>query len=318
LARWRDRATAAIVCEMTKSAPSQTAFVGRERYPGLVVPVAVRDGLPARAGEPRFAILHIVKGSGIVEGPRGRQLVAAPAALLLDDVALVGITRTERLSMRAISFHPSVVNSAFSPDGLRQTPVYPGTSEQDAYLLRPFVDPAHIGRALPLTPALNERLSAAARNIDAEGAAQRDMNWPCRTRSFLIELLFQLRVLVDEPAARPAEPSGSRLDQALLLAHDRAATDFTVADLARWCGTNRTTLNAYFRTLTGQSVRAYVIGLRIKMAAALLRDTLLPVTEIMTRVGYDNPSNFTRQFRKSLGIGPRDYRKAESWMLPRQ
>ena len=312
------------MCQMTISDPAAVdlaplAIVGRERYRGYVVPLAVTSGGPLAAplpGQPRFVIMHIVGGSCVLKGAHGLQLVAAPAVILFDEVARPELTRQQGLELRLAYFHPGVVNSAFSPEALRETPTFPGTVEQDAYLLRPFADPRHVGRALALSPALSQRLELALTRMATEGEMQRDLNWPCRTRSFLIELLFQLRVLVDEPesAERPAA-TGSRLDQALLLVHDWYNTPFTIAELALHCGSNRTTLNTHFRAVTGQSVRAYTVMLRIRTAAALLRDTLLPIAEIMTRVGYDNPSNFTRQFKKLLGLTPRDYRRAESWML---
>lgn len=295
------------------------ATVGRERYRGYAVPLAVQRGgtlVAPLAEHPRFAILHVVSGSCVLKSSHGLQLVAAPAVLLLNEATRPEMVRHQGLEFCVAYFHPGVINSAFSPQALRDTPAFPGTVEQDAYLLRPFADPKHIGRPLALSPALSQRLELALSRMAAEGETQRDLNWPCRTRSFLIELLFQLRVLVDEPelVERP-DATGSRLDQALLLVHDWYNTGFTLNQLAQRCGSNRTTLNAHFRAVTGQSVRAYTLTLRIRTAAALLRDTLLPIAEIMTRVGYDNPSNFTRQFKKLIGLTPRDYRAAESWML---
>ncbi|MDB5542760.1 MAG: hypothetical protein JWQ89_4487 [Devosia sp.] len=303
--------------EIATAAP--LAIVGRERYRGYIVPLAVQRGGPLAAAlpeHPRFAIVHVAGGSCVLNSTHGLQLIAAPAVILLDEATRPELLRQQGLELRVAYFDPSVVNSAFSPDALRETPAFAGTAEQDAYLLRPFADPKHVGRPLLLPPALSQQLDLAFSRMSAEGETQRDLNWPCRTRSFLIELLFQLRVLVDEPALaqRPAA-TGNRLDQALLLVHEWYNRPFTLKELAQSCGSNRTALNTHFRSVTGQSVRTYTVTLRISTAAALLRDTLLPIAEIMNRVGYDNPSSFTRQFKKLLGLTPRDYRKAESWML---
>ena len=95
----------------------------------------------------------------------------------------------------------------------------------------------------------------------------------------------------------------------LLYVHERFNTEFTLDDVARWCASNRTQVNRRFRELTGQSLRQYVINLRMRVASSLLRDTGLPITEIMTRVGYENGSNFTRTFRAAFAQTPREHRR---------
>ncbi|WP_156024008.1 helix-turn-helix domain-containing protein, partial [Thioclava indica] len=35
-----------------------------------------------------------------------------------------------------------------------------------------------------------------------------------------------------------------------------------------------------------------------------------PVNEAARRVGYDNPSHFSREFKKHFGVSPRDARSA--------
>ena len=36
----------------------------------------------------------------------------------------------------------------------------------------------------------------------------------------------------------------------------------------------------------------------------------MPVTEIAARVGYDDPSQFARAFRKAVGVNPSAWRRA--------
>lgn len=41
----------------------------------------------------------------------------------------------------------------------------------------------------------------------------------------------------------------------------------------------------------------------------MLRDTLLPISEIMYRVGFNEANHFSRIFKKHMNVSPSDYRK---------
>lgn len=47
---------------------------------------------------------------------------------------------------------------------------------------------------------------------------------------------------------------------------------------------------------------------RMQLAAKSLTQTTIPVNEIATSLGYRDPANFTRAFRRKTGVSPRDYR----------
>ncbi|QTN30988.1 helix-turn-helix domain-containing protein [Akkermansiaceae bacterium] len=64
-----------------------------------------------------------------------------------------------------------------------------------------------------------------------------------------------------------------------------------------------------FRSATGTSPLAWMLGQRINRACMLLRNTDKPVTEIALDVGFNDSNYFSRQFRKATGFSPRDYRR---------
>lgn len=285
--------------------------IGRSHYPGYALPLAL---YPLDAGDlplDRLCIIHLDRGSAV-----WRQALVVAPAILLAVTSLDFATRTGAQG-RLLSFDPGVVNGNLSMDLLRQPGPLAGTTEQDAYLLRPFLDTAGPGHVIALDAQLAGAVRGALDRIDRETAAQRDLHWPCRTRSFLIELLFRLRLAVDHAPAAGLCPE-SPLDKALPLIREHLAEKLPVQQLAHLCGTNRSSLNAAFRAATGHSVHAYIIQLRMEMAAALLRDTGLPVAEIMARVGYENASHFGRQFKATFDMGPRRYRNAQSTMPGRR
>lgn len=63
-----------------------------------------------------------------------------------------------------------------------------------------------------------------------------------------------------------------------------------------------------FRRETGENLWSYLIGLRLKKAEELLAQTDLKSYEIAYMVGYDNPSYFSRLFKKMTGMTPNEYR----------
>lgn len=60
----------------------------------------------------------------------------------------------------------------------------------------------------------------------------------------------------------------------------------------------------------GQSYSDVVHRSRIRLASDWLTSTTLPVRDIATALGYTDPANFTRAFRRTTGIPPKDFRRA--------
>jgi len=286
-------------------------FVGRLHHPGFELPLwlvalASEDDAPSD----HLRLLCLRDGGCTVQSPGEKLEVAAPALLLLGPGDSINAGKRSRGVV--LRFHPAVINGFLSVQSLLAPQTLSGTVGQDAYLLRTFFEPRLTARALGLDGRLDIVVRSALANIVREGTLQRDDNWPCRTRSYLIELLFHLRLALEQATPATSATADAVFDRALLLIHEKLAEKFSVPELARWCGTNRSSLNAAFRAQTGRSVHAHVMQVRMEVAATLLRDTGLPVAEILLRVGYENPSHFSRQFRALLGVTPGAYRATHS------
>jgi two-component system response regulator YesN len=81
-----------------------------------------------------------------------------------------------------------------------------------------------------------------------------------------------------------------------------------VDGMVRLLNTNRTTFSALFKRHTGGSFLSYLIRLRVGKAAVLLRETELPVKEILYQTGFTDPTHFSRCFKKITGLNPGAYR----------
>ncbi|MGE9270082.1 MAG: helix-turn-helix domain-containing protein [Verrucomicrobiales bacterium] len=82
-----------------------------------------------------------------------------------------------------------------------------------------------------------------------------------------------------------------------------------LTDLAENAGLSTYQLDQRIRSLFGVSAGQYVTRSRIQAACHLLERTQEPISQIALSCGYGDQSAFTRQFRLSVGITPKAYRK---------
>lgn len=72
----------------------------------------------------------------------------------------------------------------------------------------------------------------------------------------------------------------------------------------------KTQLCKIFREIIGQSPMEYYMNLKIKEAKKLIREKNLSVSRISDLLGYSSVHNFSRAFKKSVGMSPTAYGKS--------
>jgi AraC-like DNA-binding protein len=277
----------------------------------------------------RFRLVLIENGSGILRFGKYRALFIAPALFCLNEIEPPMLEQSLDLQAQALYFHPNVINAAFTFENVRGgVESFSRTDKQDLYWLEPFWQRERgYGECLQMGPVTFQRVSLLFAAVNQNLSQQDGWNWICRARSFLLELLFLLDRLVsgpqiaDESALLSKSPDD--IDAVVLYLHTHYQKKITIAELAKTFHTNRNSLNRQFRETTGMSIMNYLIQLRIRLAALLLRDTSLSVSEILYRVGFNDSTHFGRMFRKHMGYSPTEYRQQYCWhpphfWLPRQ
>lgn len=84
---------------------------------------------------------------------------------------------------------------------------------------------------------------------------------------------------------------------------------FNESDLAAIAGQSASAFSRSFRRHTGMALVQYVNRLRINLACQLLMsDEAMPIIEICYAVGFNNLSNFNRQFLTQKGMPPSRFR----------
>jgi len=129
-----------------------------------------------------------------------------------------------------------------------------------------------------------------------------------------MEVLFIIQHCYSEKDINSIKISESTasINDVLLYLHLNYYRKITIEELIVEFNTNRNTLNKKFKMETGLSPIQYTIKLRIKVACMLLRDTKLPISEIMERVGFNDASHWGRTFKLYTGLSPIDYRKSRT------
>ncbi len=92
----------------------------------------------------------------------------------------------------------------------------------------------------------------------------------------------------------------------------RLREDLTADDLASIAGVSLRTLQRLFRERFDTSPMTWLMEVRLSEAARLIRAGDDPVTKVAYRVGFKDPSHFTRRFRGRFGVSPNEYRRAEA------
>lgn len=74
-------------------------------------------------------------------------------------------------------------------------------------------------------------------------------------------------------------------------------------------------LTRSFKKRYGKTVSEYILLKRIQLAKELLKDARLTVTMVAGKVGFGSYSHFTEQFKRCVGMTPREFQRQEGNLL---
>lgn len=172
---------------------------------------------------------------------------------------------------------------------------------------RAIHDTVLLGRAEPLAHH-NARIAQALMGLSAATALGR-----LQMESLALELVATLASHPSVPGLAsqggppaPLPPYRQRVavDEARQILHGEFAQAHTIASLARRVRLNECYLKSAFRRLTGQTIAAYLRGIRMARARELIESGQMNILRAATFVGYTNPSMFAAAFRAHFGFTP--------------
>lgn len=287
--------------------------LGQSIHPGREVKIAcqfnARD-ISEQAPFDRFRVLYLKEGHGVFENGHKNQIVTSPAVICLNQHDRIRFHKSDDAILDAMFFDPVCFERYVEFASFDE---WKNQLGQDEYFFRPFFErnETYIG-VNSTSSILGSRISQLIALTDKTLRAQADVNWPCRSRSFFIELLLTVNSIYSEGETEQKVFIGKMSDEVLRIvewANGHYLEKIVLDDIVKEFNTNKTTLNQRFKAVMGITVIEYIINLRMQVSCSLLRKTYLTVSEIMERSGYHDDAHFLRAFKKYSGCTPSEYRK---------
>lgn len=88
-----------------------------------------------------------------------------------------------------------------------------------------------------------------------------------------------------------------------------AEHELSLSSIAELFEMTTSSLSRLFSESTGMHFIDYLSQKRLAQATQLLKDTDMPISDIVAHIGYIDVSSFTRKFTKAYGASPTAYRK---------
>jgi AraC family transcriptional regulator, regulatory protein of adaptative response / methylphosphotriester-DNA alkyltransferase methyltransferase len=100
----------------------------------------------------------------------------------------------------------------------------------------------------------------------------------------------------------------SLFEDAVAIVEAEYAADLSLDDIARRVASSRRQLQRAYSEIGQTTFREHLTAVRMERAADLLRTRGLTVRDVAHRVGYRQPAQFAKAFRRQHGVSPSDFR----------
>ena len=133
------------------------------------------------------------------------------------------------------------------------------------------------------------------------------------------EIIYRLLIGEQGPRLRQMATFGGhthRIAKAVQILRSRFADPLSIDDLARELGMSVSNFHLHFKIATSMSPLQFQKLLRLQEARRLLLSENLDASSAAVKVGYDDPSQFTREYKRLFGAPPmRDVGRVKQLVL---
>ena len=264
-----------------------------------------------------YKIVVLEKGSMGIKIDNESYTVKAPALILLSDSEVISARIMEAVKAEIVFFNPKTVRDEFTLerikahefDNLNGTVIY-----QDFMMIIPFIEEYNKGNIIPISLNALERVKQIVSSLQGELSSQRDGFWPCRSRSFLMELLYLISFSFwdsnTESETEDDRDTQTTFSEIAEFLNEHIGEKMSLEMLTRKFLINRNKLNDIFVKESSMTCMNYLLKLRIDLAKLLLSTTQIPISEVSMRVGFEDSNYFSKVFRKQEGVSPTKFRNS--------
>ncbi|MGE4444928.1 MAG: AraC family transcriptional regulator [Candidatus Altimarinota bacterium] len=98
----------------------------------------------------------------------------------------------------------------------------------------------------------------------------------------------------------------AKISRSLKLIHSNLEKSYTVDELARKENMSVASFHNHFKKITAHSPHQYIKKIRLNKAKNLISQNNLNINEVAIKVGYENASQFSKEFKKYFGYPPKE------------
>lgn len=243
--------------------------------------------------------------------------IKAPAIILLNHKDKISCKIIKPVKTSIIFFKPSAIREEFTLDRIDSGDFEKTGGQiiyQDYLLIRHFTMCEDKNEQVVLLNmnALRQ-LKSLFTSMDKQLRGQKDGYWPCRSRSFLMEILhfimYSFFAGTPEDNEAESDPDQEEFSKIAEYLEQHIGEHITLTKITLKFAINRNKLNEIFEKQTSMTCLNYLMHLRVDLAKILLTKTELPIGEIGARVGYPDSNYFTKVFKENVGKTPSQYRE---------
>lgn len=232
-----------------------------------------------------YHLFYIIDGTMIINLDREPHKVASKTCILIPPQMIHEIPETHHTQMTFLEVKFAILDSYLIDNIKISSPIMPGNE---------FIETA-------LTYIINNWM------IRDE---QANINMDCFLSAFLTSLLHDtLNPKIQD--SQYIETSGycNLTKQIIMYIEENYKSPFSLSAISKFMGYNANYLCSAFKKDTGITIIDYLNFARIHRAMEFLSYSNIDIASAGYRTGFNNPSHFSRTFKKLVGVSPDYYKR---------